>query len=223
MALAAAPAEFPCDNTRFVIDGPAGPLEALAACPAPEHAREITAVICHPNPVQGGTLDNKVVHTVARAFNELGARSVRFNFRGVGQSAGTYDRGLGETEDALAVSNWARARRPHDAIWFAGFSFGGYVALRAAARFPAAGLVTVAPAVNLYDVRSLPTPQVPWIVVQGDADDVVPATDVQAWIEGLTPRPELVLLNGADHFFHRRLNDLRTALIDALGPRLYPA
>lgn len=214
------PSEFPCGKARFFIDGPAGALEAVAACPAPEHALAVTAIVCHPNPVQGGTLDNKVVYTLARAFNEVGARAVRFNFRGVGASAGSFARGQGETEDALAVLDWVRARRPHDALWLAGFSFGGAVALHAATRAAVAGLVTVAPAVNLYDVRWLPAPRVPWLVVQGDADDVVSAQDVQAWVEHLDPRPALVLMPGVGHFFHQRLNDLRSAVIEWLRPYL---
>jgi len=220
MTAAPSPPEFPCANAPLSIDGPAGVLDAVTACPPPEQAIDVTAVVCHPNPLQGGTRDNKVVYTLARAFNELGARSFADLFRGVGHSTGAYANGVGETEDALAVLNWVRARRPHDALWLAGFSFGAGVALNSATRSPAAGLITVAPPVNLYDLRSLPTPRAPWLVVQGDADDVVPAADVKAWIETLSPRPALVVVPGADHFFHRRLNDLRTAVSEWLRPQL---
>jgi len=127
----ALPAGFPCGQT-FLLPGPTGALEAMAACPAEDEAVPATAVICHPHPQQGGTMHNKVVHTLARTFSELGLRTVRFNFRGVGASAGHFDHGNGETEDLLAVVSWVRAQRPQDQIWLAGFSFGGYIAARGA-------------------------------------------------------------------------------------------
>ena len=136
--------DFPCTNDTFLIQGAIGELELLTACPPDAAAQPITAVICHPHPLHGGSLQNKVVHTLARGFGELGARSVRFNFRGVGRSSGVYDNGMGETEDLLAVIAWVRARRPRDRLWLAGFSFGAYVALRASVRFDPAQLVLVA-------------------------------------------------------------------------------
>ena len=157
-------------------------------------------------------MHNKVVHTLARAFGELGLRTVRFNFRGVGASAGSFDGGVGETEDALAVLAWARAQRPQDQIWLAGFSFGGYVAARAAHRFDAAQLVTVAPAVHLYDFASMTVPSAPWLIIQGDADEVVSMPAVRDWAQRQRPAPELVLLDGVGHFFHGRLPDLRQVI-----------
>jgi hypothetical protein len=158
-------------------------------------------------------MQNKVVHTLARAFESLGARSLRFNFRGTGVSAGAFDHGRGETEDLLAVLGWVRARRPHDEIWLAGFSFGAYVALRAASRFPIARLVTVAPAVNLYnDIHGLAVPPVPWLLVQGSADEVVPAEQVVAWAQERAARPQLMLMDGVGHFFHQRLHELGRAV-----------
>src|SRR6266481_7963290 len=133
---------FPC-NTSPRIPGPAGPLEALTTCPAVD-AKAI-AVICHPHPQYGGTMHNKVVHTLARGFGELGLRTVRFNFRGVEASAGEFAQGIGETEDVLAVLEWVRAHRPHDQVWLAGFSFGAYMAIRAAERFSVSRRIFVAP------------------------------------------------------------------------------
>lgn len=211
--------EFPCATTALRLPGPAGMLEALAACPAEEQQRNVVGIVCHPHPLYGGTLNNKVVHTVARAFTDLGARALRFNFRGVGNSDGEYDHGNGETDDLLAVLDWVRLRRPDDEIWLAGFSFGAYVALRAAAQVPVQRLITIAPAVHLYDFAALPTPNCPWILVQGGADEVVPASDVLAWRERLTPAPQLIYLESAGHFFHQRLNDLRGELTAALGGR----
>ena len=161
-------------------------------------------------------MQNKVVHTLARGFGELGQRCVRFNFRGVGRSGGVYDHGVGETKDLLAVITWARARRPQDRVWLAGFSFGAYVALRASARADVAQLVLVAPPVNLYEFNSLTLPSCPLLVIQGAADEVVPAAQVVHWTEQLTPPPALIYLDGVSHFFHGRLNDLRNELKTAL-------
>jgi hypothetical protein len=205
---------LPCDGRAFFIPGPAGRLEALAACP-PAPAARATAIVCHPHPQHGGTMHNKVVHTLARAFQALGLHALRFNFRGTGASAGGFDHGNGETEDLLAVLGWVRARRPGDEIWLAGFSFGAYVALRASVRAALARLVTVAPAVNLYRVDA--APRVPWLLIQGEDDEVVPASAVTAWVAGLGAPPELVLLPGTGHYFHGRLAELRQLVETRLG------
>jgi alpha/beta superfamily hydrolase len=212
------PSRFPCGET-FIIPGPSGALEALAACPAGA-ARAVTAVVCHPHPLHGGTMHNKVVHTLARAFTDLGLRTLRFNFRGVGASEGGFAHGSGETDDLLAVLAWVRAQRPDDAIWLAGFSFGAYVALRAAAATPVAQLVTVAPAVHLYDFDAFATPGSPWLLIQGAADEVVPPAQVLAWARAIQPAPDVVELPEVGHFFHQRLNDLRSVVVERLRARL---
>lgn len=196
------------------IAGPAGNLEALVET-LPGAGAQAVGVICHPHPLHGGTMTNKVVHMLARAFNELGAVAVRFNFRGVGRSEGAYDEGRGETEDALAVLDWAALRWPARELWLAGFSFGGAVAIRAAVQRDVKRLVTVAPAIRRVAVDvSTAAPTCPWLVVQGDQDDLVDARDTAQWIERLPARPQLALLAGADHFFHGRLNDLRREVLD---------
>ena len=215
------PAEFPCgDAPAPSIPGPAGMLEALTSCPALQ-AVAATAVICHPHPLHGGTMQNKVVHTLARSFNALGLRTVRFNFRGVGRSAGSFADGVGETDDLIAVLDWLRARRPQDRIWLAGFSFGAYVAIRACGRWPIDRLVTVAPAVNRHDFSSL-KPTCPWLVIQGDQDEIVPVEAVRVMIDRIDPKPTYVELVGASHFFHQRLNDLREILLAQLTSQLPP-
>lgn len=210
---------FPCNQT-LTLAGPAGALEAVTHCPEPAAAVAASAVILHPHSLHGGTLHNKVVHMLARGFAGLGVASVRFNFRGVGASAGEFAHGDGETEDALAVVEWLRARRPHDAIWLAGFSFGAYVALRAARAAGAAGLVTVAPAVHLYDVSDIELPDCPWLLIQGEDDEVVPLAVIRNWIAGLGTPPHTVFLPGVGHFFHRRLPELTQAINEFVGPRL---
>ncbi len=197
---------------KETIDGPAGPLELLVDTPTgPPRA---LAVLCHPHPLHGGSLNNKVVHQMARTFTELGAVAVRFNFRGVGASAGTFDGGEGETGDLLAVADWARGRWPGLPLWLAGFSFGAWVALRAAPTLQPDWLVTVAPPVNLYDVPAPADPAPRWLLVQGSADDIVPAGAVSDWVQRLRQPPETVLLEGAGHFFHGRLNELRQVLVE---------
>lgn len=215
-------AAFPCGRGALRIPGPVGELEAISSCPEPRAAVAGTAVICHPHPLHGGTMHNKVVHTLARALDGLGLRTLRFNFRGVGASAGAYDEGVGETEDLLAVLEWVRTRRPADEVWLAGFSFGTYVVARAATRFPATRLITVAPAVRLFDFSALEMPRAPWLVIQGDQDEITPPEAVRRWVAHSSPEPELVMLPGVGHFFHQRLHELRTVVADRLAAHRPP-
>jgi len=206
----------PPQAERRALPGPSGPLEALIETPDAESRRTPGAygVICHPHPLYGGTLDNKVVWTLARAFQQFGAPTIRFNFRGIGASAGTHDEGRGEVGDALAAIAYGRERWPQAVLWLAGFSFGGVVALRAAATAQPACLVTVAPGITKSDVSDAPRPSCPWLILQGDADDVVPADAVSAWARTLSPAPELRVLPGAGHYFHGRINELRDAIVE---------
>ncbi|MBU2764158.1 MULTISPECIES: alpha/beta hydrolase [Acidithiobacillus] len=204
--------ELECVGERVFIPGPVGLLEGLTACPERETLRAV-AVILHPHPLYGGTLNNKVVHYLSRSCNRLGIPSLRFNFRGVGESGGHYDDGRGETDDCLAVLDWVAQRRPGFSIWLAGFSFGAYVAYRAARDPRVRQLITVAPPVNLFDFTGLPEPQCPWMVIQGESDELVPADAVWSWLDSLPVDPERVSLP-ADHFFHGRLATIEAALLE---------
>ena len=166
------------------------------------------AVICHPHPLFGGTMDNKVVTTLARTVAQRGAGTIRFNFRGVGASGGQHSNGIGETDDALAVVDWATNRWPSAPIWLCGFSFGAYVALVVASQRCTDRLVTVAPPVGRMNLESLTVPRCPWLIVQGSEDEVVDAREVLAWAQRLSPPPRVVVLPGVTHFFHGRLADL---------------
>jgi alpha/beta superfamily hydrolase len=199
---------------RIAIQGPSGPLEAVVEDPGLAGHR--CGLLCHPHPLHGGTMDNKVVTTMGRALREAGIPTLRFNFRGVGRSAGTFDEGRGETEDAEAAASWCAARWPGRLPVIAGFSFGAYVALRLAQRRPASRLITIAPPVASFDFSGLEPPACPWLIVQGDADEVVDPHAVVAWAERLHPRPEVRVMAGAGHFFHGRLLDLRNAITDAI-------
>lgn len=200
-------------SESIVVAGPAGALEGLLDLPVCADIEEV-AVICHPHPSFGGTMTNKVVHTLAKAFVELGIAAVRFNYRGVGASAGSYDEGRGETEDAVAVMDWARLRWPGATQVLGGFSFGGGIAIRVAARREVVRLVTISPAIRLVSVDDVPPPRCAWLIIQGDRDELVDAQDIESWVRTLDVKPQLTMLAGAEHFFHGRLNDVREAVID---------
>jgi len=201
---------------RLFIDGPAGPLEALVERPA-EPVPGVVAVCCHPHPLFGGTMQNKVVHALARAALDCGVPAVRFNFRGVGGSQGAYDNGVGETDDALAVAQWAEAAFAAQTSWALGFSFGSFVAFGLANPHGAARLVTVAPPVQRFDFAQLAVPRCPWLVVQGDNDELVNHDSVLKWTRTLTPAPQVEIFAGADHFFHGRITQLREKVAGWLG------
>jgi alpha/beta superfamily hydrolase len=206
------PTTFPEQTGELRLRGPAGAIEALADLPEPQHARAGTAIVCHPHPLHGGSMHSKVVVMVERSLRELGLRTVRFNFRGVGASEGEYDDGRGETLDLLAVAEWAQRARPHDALWLGGFSFGSYVALLAARHLPLKQMISIAPPVGRWDFSAAIAPPCPWLVVQGEDDDVVEPQAVFDWIEAMSDKPTLVRMPDTGHFFHRRLMDLRGAI-----------
>jgi alpha/beta superfamily hydrolase len=197
----------PRTTERLTIDGPAGPLEVVLNVPDQQLAG--IALIAHPHPLQGGTLDNKVVQTLAKAFFALGYAAVRFNFRGVGGSSGTFADGLGETDDALAVL--AHAGKKFGGalpVVLAGFSFGSFVQTRVAKVVKAERLVLIAPAVRRFAVEDVSADT---IVVHGEEDDVVPLADVMAWA-----RPQqlpIVVFPGCGHFFHGRLPQLQRVIL----------
>lgn len=196
-----------------MLPGPVGQLEVVVDAPDGEIAPlPLTVVLCHPLSTEGGSLNNKVVTMAARSLRELGATTVRFNFRGVGHSAGTFDHGDGEQQDLLAVVAWVREQRPDDDLWLVGFSFGAYVSLRAAHEVQPEGLVSIAPPAGRWDFgRIVPVP-CPWLVIQGEDDEIVEPQAVYDWIATLKRKPELVRMPDTSHFFHRKLIDLRGAL-----------
>jgi hypothetical protein len=193
---------------RVLIDGPAGPLEVQVDAPA---GARTAALWCHPHPLYGGTLDNKVVYTLAAAAQAAGLAAVRFNFRGVGRSGGEHTGGPGEIEDAAAVRAWTAARWPAAPLVLGGFSFGAYVALCSAANLPPQGLVTVALPTGYFDHR-LPRPAMPWLYLQGLQDEVFDAEEALTAARALTPPPQIVAFKEASHFFHGQLPPLREAV-----------
>jgi alpha/beta superfamily hydrolase len=196
---------------QISIPGPTGELEAFLE--APEGKEPIgSAVVCHPHPVHGGTMQNKVAHTLARAFVGLGMSALRFNFRGVGASEGAFDQGLGEVDDVIAAATWLRTEVPDVPLWLAGFSFGAAMAIRAALECRPAGLISVAPAVARFAGSLDNQPDCPWLIIHGDSDELVAVDDTIAWVNELDPGPELEVFPDTDHFFHGRLALVRNAV-----------
>ena len=208
---------------RSFVEGAAGRIEVAATRPP---APRMVAVIAHPHPLFGGTMDNKVVTTLARAFAEAGAATVRFNFRGVGATEGAHDEGRGETDDMLRVIEHARSLHPGLPLALAGFSFGGAIATRASGLAEFAQLVLVAPGfrrITGEGMGAAPDPDDPnlgapgrhttqnTLVVHGDRDETVPLSDSIAWA---TPREvAVVVVPGGEHFFHRKLHILREIVL----------
>ena len=195
------------------IGGPAGQLEAILERPG-EGALEGCALVCHPHPQHGGTMHNKVVHTLARAFVRSGYEALRFNFRGTERSEGHYDGGIGELDDALAAIEFMRARHGSFPLWLAGFSFGAAIAVRAAVATHVDGLISVAPAISRFAAGLTSQPDCPWLIVQGDEDELVDVEETVAWFDSLEPGPELLIIPQGEHFFHGRLTELREAVME---------
>lgn len=213
---------------RATIEGAAGIIEIAYAIPAHPVA---VAVVAHPHPLFGGAMENKVVTTVAKALTEAGAATFRFNFRGVGASEGRHDEGRGETDDFLDVAAHAARAVGELPLWISGFSFGGGVALRASTRTPFAHLVLVAPALRRLTGHGLGEPPDPddpnlgppgrhdatnTIVVHGDKDETTLLADSLAW--GAVRDVPVLVVPGADHFFHRKLHVIR----DTVGRLVRP-
>jgi uncharacterized protein len=207
---------FPTTDANLLLPGPVGPLELAIEHPeADVAARPVVAIFCHPLPTEGGTMHNKVVTMAARSLRELGLTTIRFNFRGAGESAGHFDHGQGELDDLRAVAAWVRRQRPDASLWLGGFSFGAFVSLHAATELQPAALISIAPPAGRWDFDSIATPAMPWLVVQGEDDEIVDPQAVYDWLARLAAEgvaPTLVRMPDTTHFFHRKLMDLRGAI-----------
>ena len=192
---------MPAPAERLLIPGPAGNIEVdVEAAQLSGSPPRGIALIAHPNPLQGGTKDNKVVTTLARAFTRLGYVALRPNFRGIGASEGVHDQGIGETDDLITVANYALKKYAQQTLLLAGFSFGSFVQTRVAQRLSCERMVLVGPAVNRFPAESVPENT---LIIHGELDDVVPLAAVLDWA-----RPQnlpVVVVPGGEHFFHGRL------------------
>ena len=192
---------------KLRIDGPDGKIEVVINDPGP--ARRGIALVAHPHPLHGGSMDNKVVQTIADTLFELGYVAVRPNFRGVGQSEGSYDHGKGEVEDMLATANFVLPKYPDLPLVLAGFSFGAYVQCQVCQALSPQRVVLIGPAVNLFEFGTAPAGVV---VIHGEKDELVPLEAVRAWSAPLGV--QVAIVAGADHFFHRKLSDLKRTIIE---------
>jgi len=208
------PTHWPETAQKLTIAGPAGALELAVGAAVPGATR--FAVICHPHSLHGGTMDNKVVTMLERSMRDAGVATIRFNFRGVGASGGAFDDGHGEGDDLAAVVALARSWAPDAQLWLAGFSFGSYVAARMAATLNAQLLISVAPPVGRFAFRAIAHPPCPWIVLQGEDDEVVDPAQVFEHFEHMQPPVELLRFPQTGHFFHGKLVEMR----HRLGPLL---
>jgi alpha/beta superfamily hydrolase len=190
----------------FSIAGTAGNLEGVAHLP--DFTPRAIVVVAHPLPTMGGTMENKIVTTLAKTFVELGFAALRFNFRGVGNSAGEFDEGNGEVEDVLAVVGHARQEYGDLPLILSGFSFGGFVQARAAQQLNPIQMVLIAPAVGRFAMPPVPHNT---LLIQGDQDDVISLADVLHW--ALPQQLPIVVLPGADHFFHGRLTQIKKIVL----------
>ncbi|MEE4244919.1 MAG: alpha/beta fold hydrolase [Kangiellaceae bacterium] len=194
---------------KLFINGPAGKLEAILDIPNPDQRRPIIAICCHPHPQHGGAMTNKVIYMVARAQVALGATAVRFNFRGTGKSEGEYDEGKGELLDLDAVIKWAQTNYPDHQLWLSGFSFGSWITAMAAHKYDVEQLISIALPVSRGYFDGFEHPYCDWLAIMGDADEVVSFSDTEDWVESQHPRPDWIVMEGAGHFFHSRLVELR--------------
>ena len=203
-------------TNKLMLAGPCGQLEVILT--EPENlTHNSTAIICHPHPLQEGTMHNKVVTILAKTFDSLGMRAIRFNYRGVGKSDGEYGNKVGETQDLLALFSWAQQQWPGTEITLAGFSFGSYIAASVANQHAIKQLITIAPAVNHGDFQALDNINCPWITIQGEDDEVVPYEQVKQFIEQSNYPIQFLSMPETGHFFHGKLIDLKESLLRLLS------
>lgn len=196
---------------ELFIPGPAGDIEAVLHLPDQSNS-EYFGIVCHPHPLQEGTMNNKVVTTVVKAYNSLNIPCVRFNFRGVGKSAGSYGNVFGEVEDSVAVAQWIQQQYPQVQFCISGFSFGSYVAAALATQVPTKNLITIAPPVERMPYTELAPITCPWLVIQGETDDVVTPAAVYAWYDQLVANKTLKKFPDTGHFFHGKLVELQDTI-----------
>lgn len=197
------------NSNAQIISGPSGNIEVrIKQNESAKHSKLV--VISHPHPLYGGTMNNKVVTTLERAFYSLGFHTVAYNFRGVGASQGEYDNGEGEQQDLQAVLKSTQQLLKPEQTVLAGFSFGSYVLLKGLANYSDVdGVCTVAPPVGLYDFSKIEPVELPWIMIQGGKDEVVDAKEIMDWAMSQKPTPDIHWRAHASHFFHGELVWLR--------------
>lgn len=207
-------------NNEIIITGSDGQLQLLHTIVENNNRSSTTAIICHPHPLHGGTMTNKVVHIINKAFNSAGLNSVRFNFRGVEKSQGEFANGVGEVDDLLVVLNWLKRETETTSIYLAGFSFGSFIAAQLTTQkiIPLVPLVIeklllVAPPVSMYDYSQIDI-KIPCLVIQGAKDTVVDPEQVRQWVDSQDNNVQLEWHSDAEHFFHGKLNFIHDTILN---------
>jgi len=203
----------PKERTEL-IEGPMGALELCIQ--EPLNSINKIGIMCHPHPLHGGTMNNKVVTTLTRVFRDLNMINIRFNYRGVGNSTGSFDEGIGETDDTLAIIKWAQKCFPNKEIFLAGFSFGAYVSLRASNFTQISQLISIAPAIKYAPFLELNPPTCPWSVIIAEEDKIAPAEETYQWLNTLSAKPDILAFPNTSHFFDGKLLELREQLVQRL-------
>lgn len=197
-------------HAKINIQGKAGKLEVLYQR---GEAGKPAVVVCHPHPLYGGTMRNKVVYWVARSFEDMGYTVLRFNFRGVEQSEGTWGEGQGESDDVVSTLDWLAQEHPESPLWLAGFSFGTYAGLLAAHQDKRVQrMFAIAPAVNLWSFDFMGDETRPLTVISGTNDEIVPFEKVQAWIKTMPNHVTFISIDGAGHFFPAHMTTMMELL-----------
>jgi uncharacterized protein len=209
---------LPHSHSLLHLDGPAGKLEIAIQHPTSPRKNK-WAIVCHPHPLHGGTMQNKVVTTTAKTLCDLGFTTIRFNYRGVGESEGLYGEAHGETDDLKFIMDWILKQNREIEIVLAGFSFGAYIAARMASRKEVTHLITIAPSINHFDFNHMHKPHGPWLIIHGEFDELVPFAEAQSWALTLK-QVDFIKIAQASHFFHGKLVDLRKELTQWLSTSL---
>jgi alpha/beta superfamily hydrolase len=201
------------ENT--IINGAVGAIEVIIdsiGSPLSTNDSDYVAVCCHPHPQHGGAMTNKVIYTASRTIAGLGIVSLRFNFRGVGKSEGSYAEGIGEQDDLAAVVTWAKKQYPNKRLILAGFSFGAYISAMQSSQLCCELLISIAPPIGRIEFTGFKRPNVPWLVIQGEQDELVESSRVRNWVAEFENTPQLESMSGASHFFHGKLVQLREVI-----------
>jgi len=203
-------------DSKLLLTSPEVSIEAQLEYPQNQDNKTL-AIICHPHPLYDGTMNNKVVYMLNQSFKQLGAICLRFNFRGVGKSSGSFANGKAEAEDLIWLASWLREKYPEHKLYLAGFSFGAFVVAKAYEKINPQAMLLVAPPVKNFDFSDVFLRDLPTMVVQGAKDKVVDPDDVKAWIRVQKYPPTLHWMETAEHFFHGHLPELRSAVYDWLA------
>ena len=212
---------WPTTETTLLLPGPAGVLETLVT-PANNASQNNIAIVCHPHPLHGGTMNNKVVTMSCRALQQCGLATIRFNYRGVGKSEGEYGHFVGETADLLSIIDWVQNTIENPRLCLVGFSFCGYIAAQGTLQRAALveQLITIAPAVNHADFNVFTSIRCPWVLIEGTKDEIVPLAEVHKWLAQLPVETKIKLVEilNADHFFNGKLIELKDIITREIRP-----